>query len=399
MDSKRRDFIKKGSILSAGLLSSSYAIYGAVNARPNDTINIGVIGTGSRGSGLIPYLNEIEEIKVVACCDVLPFRLEEGLNLTDRKTKGYTNYKGLLDNKNIDAVLITTPFSTHSKIAIDALDAGKNVYCEKTMAKGLDGIEALVEKAKSSNKTFQVGHQYHSSRLYVHVAELIKNGEIGEIIAFECQWNRNADWRRPVPDPSLERAINWRMYREYSGGLVAELCSHQIDYIQMVLGENPKKIMGIGGIDFWKDGRETYDNIHLLYEYPSGVKARFTCVTSNALGDYQMKILGSKGTIILDYAKAWIYYEKGNEKKELTNIDGVSGATANPLVLGYATPIEVTHLDPSKQALLDFKDNILNNVEPTSNVYTGANTAVTVQLSLDAMYNEKIINCSDYKYY
>ena len=257
------------------------------------------------------------------------------------------------------------------------------------MAKSVESIGKLVKSVSESSNIFQTGHQYHSSRLYTHVVELIKNGEIGELVSFECQWNRQGNWRRNVPDPSMERAINWRMYREYSGGMAAELCSHQIDFIHWVLGENPSKIMGTGGIDYWKDGRETYDNIHLLFEYPSGVKAKFTCLTTNALGDYQIKVHGSKGTILLDYTKAWIYYEKGFEK-ELTVVDGVSGATANPHLQGQGKEIEILHLDPSKQALVDFRDHIVNNTKPISDVYTGANTAIAVQLSLDAMYKGEI---------
>ncbi len=386
---KRRDFIVKGGLLTTGILTTSQAMpFEDYHFGASDTINIGVIGTGSRGGGLIPILNDIEGIHVAACCDVLPFRLEEGLQKAGGKSKGYADYQRVLDDKDIDAVLIATPFNTHSKIAIDAVDAGKHVYCEKTMAKNLDGIEALVQKASGSATIFQTGHQWHSSRLYKHVVELIKAGEIGEVISFECQWNRNGDWRRPVPYPSLERAINWRMYREYSGGMAAELCSHQIDFINWVLEENPKKIMGVGGIDYWKDGRETFDNIHLLFEYPSGVKAKFTCLTSNALGDFQIKVHGSKGTIQLDYTKAWIYYEKG-QGKELTDVDGVSGATANPYLQGTGVLIDVSHIDPSKQALVDFKESILNNTVPISDVYTGANTAVAVQLSLDAMIKEE----------
>jgi predicted dehydrogenase len=247
----------------------------------------------------------------------------------------------------------------------------------------------LVEHVSKSKLIFQTGHQYHSSRLYKHVVALIEKGELGQITSFECQWNRNGNWRRPVPDPSLERAINWRMYREYSGGMAAELCSHQIDFVHWVLGENPQKIMGMGGVDFWKDGRETFDNIHLLFEYPSGVKAQFTCLTNNALGDYQIKIHGSRGTILLDYTKAWIYYENGY-KKALADVDGVSGATANTHLQGKGVPIKVSHLDPSKQALIDFKEAIIKGKQPISNVYTGANTAKAVQLALDAMYNEKI---------
>ncbi|NMH87097.1 Gfo/Idh/MocA family protein [Flavivirga algicola] len=387
---KRREFITKSSMASAGIIAGT-ATLGAINKKfsSNDTINIGIIGTGDRGGGLIPVLNKIEGVRVSAVCDILPFRLEKGVSKASNKVEAYNNYKKLLGNKDIDAVLIATPFSTHSNIALDALDAGKHIYCEKTMAKGFDSINNLVEKASNSKTIFQTGHQYHSSRLYKHVVDMLKNGEIGQITSFECQWNRNGNWRRPVPDASLEHAINWRMYREYSGGLVAELCSHQIDFVHWVLGENPKKIMGMGGIDYWKDGRETFDNIHLLYEYPSGVKAKFTCLTSNALGNYQIKIHGSKGTILLDYTKAWIYYEKGY-KKEIADVDGVSGATINSHLQGKGYPIKVSHLDPSKQALVDFRDSILENKQPISNVFTGADTARAVQLSLDAMHHEAI---------
>ncbi len=386
---KRREFISKSGLASAGIVAGTSTL-GAISKtfNSNNMINIGIIGSGNRGSGLIPILKNVEGVNVAAVCDTIPFRLEQGVSKTENKAKAYSNYKRLLDNKNIDAVLISTPFNTHASIALDALDAGKHIYCEKTMAKGFKGINVLLEKASHSKTIFQTGHQYHSSRLYKRVVDLIKAGEIGKITAFECQWNRNGNWRRRVPDPALERAINWRMYREYSGGLVAELCSHQIDFVHWVLGENPKKIMGTGGIDYWKDGRETFDNIHLLFEYPSGVKAKFTCLTSNAMNGYQIKVHGSKATILLDYTKAWIQYEKGY-KKEIGDVDGVSGATKS-YKAGHRIPIEVSHLDPSKQALIDFRDSILNNTQPISNITTGANTARAVQLSLDAMYNEDI---------
>lgn len=384
---KRREFIIKSGVITGGVLTSAYAYD---NKNTNDTINIGIIGTGDRGSGLIPYINQIEKFNVIACCDVLPFRLENGLNKTSGKAKGYSDYRSLLDNKSIDAVLVATPFSTHSNIAIDALDAGKHVYCEKTLSKGYNGIHKLVKKVKKSTTILQTGHQYHSSRLYTHVVDLIKKGKIGKITAFECQWNRNGNWRRPVPKPELERAINWRMYREYSGGLVAELCSHQIDFVNWVLDSTPDKVMGIGGVDYWKDGRETYDNIHLIYNYPNGVRAKFTCLTSNAMNDYQIKVLGDKGAIVLDYTKAWFYPEE-KYKKEIKNVDGVSGAT-KILDNNGGIPIEVSHEDPSKQALIDFKDNILNNKKPASNVITGAKAAISVQMGLDAMYNNKIVN-------
>lgn len=385
---KRREFVK-GSLATSAVLYTTSAIgfKGVIGA--NSIVNIGIIGTGDRGGGLIPIINEIPNLKVVACCDIIPFRLEEALNKVEGKAKGYKDYQKLLEDKNVDAVLVTTPFNTHSQIAIDALEAEKHVYCEKTLAKGYGGIDQLVEKAKASDKIFQTGHQYHSSRLYTHVVEQIKQGKIGKITAFDCQWNRNGNWRRPVPDPKWERLINWRMYREYSGGLVAELCSHQLDFANWVLEATPDKAMGMGGIDYWKDGRETYDNIHLVYSYPKGVKATFTCLTSNAMNDYKIKVLGDKGAFILDYVKAW-FYPEGNVKKELGEVDGVSGATLN-WDRGKGIPVEVDHADPSKQALIDFRDCILNDQQPVSNIDSGANAARCVQMGLDAMYKNEIV--------
>jgi predicted dehydrogenase len=388
---KRRLFIKKTGIAAAAVTSSSY-LYGKVlsNLEVNNTINIGVIGTGTRGSGLISIINSIDNVNVIAVCDVLPFRLQEGISKANLNPIGYSDYRKLLENKNIDAVIVATTFSTHSKIAIDALDTGKHVYCEKTLAKGYEGIFELVNKVNQSKRIFQTGHQYHSSHLYRHVVDLIKEGKVGEITAFDCQWNRHGSWRRSVPDPKLEKAINWRMYREYSGGLAAELCSHQIDFVNWVLNETPNQVMGVGGINYWKDGRETYDNIHLIYSYPNEIEAKFTCLTNNAKDGYQIKVIGNKGTIIIDTKNAWFYPEGKSKDKVIGEVDGVSGATSQ-WNKEKGIKINLEHLDPSKQALLDFKASILSNKTPESGIITGAKAAICVQMGLDAMYNNEIV--------
>jgi predicted dehydrogenase len=392
---KRRTFIKKSGIATAGILTTN-SVFGNLShlkSSSSDSVNIGVIGTGQRGTGLTSIINKIDGLRVVAAADVIPFRLQNGLKKANSNPKGYGNYKALLENKDVDAVIIATPFNTHSKIAIDAIDAGKHIFCEKTLAKGYHGIQQLINKTKESKTIFQTGHQYHSSRLYTYVFDLIRQGKVGNISAFECQWNRHGNWRRKVPNPSLEKAMNWRMYREFSGGLTAELCSHQIDFVNWVLGETPEQVMGVGGIDYWKDGRETYDNVHLTYSYANGVKAKFSCVTSNAKDGYQIKVLGDKGTIIIDTKNAW-FYPEGKKNKVMGEVDGVSGATAQwDKAKGYNINIE--HLDPSKQALLDFKNAIIDNKTPLSNITSGAKTAVCVQMALDAMYDNKIVKWND----
>lgn len=385
---QRRTFIKNTALSSVGLAMAGYGF--GMKRMNSSSINIGVIGTGSRGGGLISVMNGIPELNVMACCDIIPFRLEKAVSrVSSGKAKAYKDYKKLLDNKDIDAVVISTPFSEHAQMAIDALDAGKHVYCEKTLSKGEKNIIELAKKAKSTDLIFQTGHQYHSSKMYEYAVGQIASGKVGKIAAIECQWNRNGDWRRHVPDPKWERLINWRMYREYSGGLVAELCSHQMDFCNWILDDTPTKIMGAGGINYWKDGRETFDNVHLLVEYSQGVKAKFTCLTSNAKGDYKIAVMGDKGTMILGYDKAW-FYPENFEPKEKGIVDGVSGATVKwNEEKGFLLPIEDN--DASGTALKEFRQSIFDNKQPESNAFTGTKVALMVDMAIRAMMNEKIV--------
>jgi predicted dehydrogenase len=367
-----------------------------VNAFPfkREPLKVGVIGTGSRGKGLMNLIQGMEGMEVVACADIIPFRLEEAKAMGD-KIKGYQDHRGVIDDKNVEAVIIATPFSTHDEIAIEALDADKHIYCEKTMVKGMDEIQKVLDKANASNKVFYTGHQYRSSPVYQKVRQIIKSGYIGDITSVECQWNRNADWRRPVPDPKWERMINWRMYREYSGGLVAELLSHQMDFINWFTDSHPSRISGFGGIDFWKDGRETFDNVHVLFEYPNGMDASFMSTTSNAHEGFEMKILARKATIVLRFDKGEIFTESLTDV-EKGIVDGVSGATLKTWQEGKGVPILGADKDPTIEALNDFYESVVYQEEPISSVKSGAVAAKCVQISLDALYDGEVKHWSDY---
>ncbi|MEK9603303.1 MAG: Gfo/Idh/MocA family oxidoreductase [Flavobacteriaceae bacterium] len=386
---KRKDFIRNtgGVVLSSMMAPNLMANIGV-----NSNINLGVIGTGGRGQGIIKLLNTIPNCNVIAVCDTLDFRLAEGFSLiqNNKNAKSYIDFRKLLDDKNIDGVIITTPLHMHDVIAVDALDANKHVYCEKTLAKGTQATARIVKKCRSSNKIFQTGHQYHSSRMYTQLVDMIADGKVGKISAIEAQWNRNGNWRRAVPNSSLERQINWRMYREYSYGLLAELSSHQIDFANWILNATPKRAMGMGGINYWKDGRETYDNTKVVYEYPDGVKATYTCLTSNAKDDYKIMVMGDKGTLTIFYDTAW-FYPEGEYEPEYGEVDGVSGATTN-WSQSKGTPLNIKHIDPTKQALIDFRDAIINNTPPLSSVITGAKASYAVEMGIQAMDTEKIIH-------
>ncbi len=391
--SDRREFLKYSSLAAAGLFALP-SCGNPLSILQNERVRVGVIGSGSRGQGLMHLMNDIDGIELTACCDVLPFRLEEALGVAP-KAKGYVQFEDLLDDPNVDAVIISTPFGLHDEVALAALDAKKHIYCEKTMVKGIAEIQSVVNKAEQTDVVFQTGYQYHSSPLYKKARSIIQSGYLGEITAYECQWNRNADWRRPVPDPKWERMVNWRMYKEHSGGMIAELMSHQLDFINWVTGELPSRIVGFGGIDHWKDGRETYDNIHLLMEYPNKIDASFTCTTTNSFGDYEIKVLGKKGTMILDYNSAEIYIESG-EIKETGVVDGVSGATKKAWEEGKGAPIDAPGNDPTIDALKQFHSSIVDGSPIISTLQSGANSAKCVQIAFDAVHEGQIKYWKDY---
>ena len=388
--STRRSFIKKSAAtLSAPLILPNSDVFSLFKTAPSDQINVGVIGTGIRGQGLMRILNKIEGINLIAICDTLPFRLEAAAQIAPKASK-YKNHKALLSHKGLDAVIISSPLNTHVAIASDAIDASVHIYCEKTMVKGDQDTLDLVNKVENEHtKIFQTGHQYHSSRLYSHVVEIIQGGEIGQVSAVQSQWNRNGNWRRPVPDPIFERQVNWRMYREYSYGLLAELSSHQIDFANWLFDSHPEKVTGFGGIDYWKDGRETYDNTHVIYAYPNGVKASYTCLTGNAKDDYKIHVMGDKGTMVLDYAKAW-FYPEGSYTKKYGDVDGVSGATTN-WEAGKGIPLDFDHIDPTQQALEDFRDSIVKGIPPLSDVISGAKVSYAIDMGIRAMDQNKTI--------
>lgn len=389
----RREFIVQSAMLSGAMLGGFNVLKGAAP----EPLKLGIIGTGSRGQGLAHTINSIENVEVVACSDVIPFRLDEVLKIPNNVVAGSDDYRRMLDDKNVDAVIIATPFGMHGQMVLDALDAGKHIYCEKTMVRGIDDIQSVLNKATQNPKLiFQTGHQYHSSALYKKTREIIKSGYLGEITAFHCQWNRNGDWRRPVPDPKWERMINWRMYKEYSGGLIAELMTHQIDFINWVTGDHPAKFVAFGGIDYWKDGRETHDNVHLQMEYSSGIDATFSCTTTNGFEDYQIKILGKNGTIIMDYEHAKIYSEK-RAPVEIGMVDGVSGATATAWKKGEGVPINADGKDSTKQALVEFAESIRAGIQPESDVKVGAKAAKCIELARQSLWSGEIKYWNDAK--
>jgi len=379
---KRREFI--GAVgASAALAAMPGVVEAKADAFDGELLRTGHIGVGRQGSKLLRLASGNPGYEVRTICDVLPFQLDRAKGIVGPETQAVEDYRRILDDPNIDAVFIATPFHLHARPLLDALDAGKHVYCEKTLVKGHDQIEQVRPVIEDTDRIVQTGYQHRYSDHLQHIAGIIQAGDIGSISKVECQWNRNGDWRRPVPSPEYERAINWRLYREYSGGLVAELSSHQMDILQWILGSPPKQILGTGGIDHWKDGRTTRDNTHLLVTHENGIAVSYTCMTTNDHGGFRMTFLGTRGTIVTTLDEAWLTTEAiADETPE--GVDGVTGATMS-LAEVPGQRIKLASFNPTSNAVAAFRESVLSNSTPAASGIYGLKSSRTVQLSLDAM--------------
>lgn len=305
----RREFLKNIGMTGAGVLLAASpwlsAFSEAVNTS-NEKCRLGVIGPGSRGRFLMSFLVQNPKVDIVALCDIYQPSIDEALKLAP-KAKVYGDYRELLENNNIDAILVATPLSSHCKIVMDAFDAGKHVFCEKTIGFTMEECFRMYNKHRSTGKIFFTSQQRLFDPRYIKAMEMIHAGTFGEINAIRTFWYRNGDWRRPVPSANLERQINWRLYKEYSKGLMTELACHQLQIGSWALNKLPEKVMGHGAITYWKDGREVYDNVSCLYVFDDGVKMTFDSVISNQFYGLEEQIMGNLGTV--EPEKGKYYFE------------------------------------------------------------------------------------------
>lgn len=306
----RREFLKNLGVLGAGtLLATSpwLSTFADVEETSKEKCRVAVIGPGSRGRFLLSFLVKNPKVDIVALCDIYQPSIDKALKLVP-SAKVYKDYRKLLEDKSIDAVVVATPLNTHCQIVLDAFDAGKHVFCEKTIGFTMEECYRMYQKHVSSNKIFFTGQQRLFDPRYIKAMKMIHAGTFGKINAVHTFWNRNGDWRREVPSPELERFINWRLYREYSKGLMTELACHQLQIGSWALKKLPEKVMGHGAITYWKDGREVYDNVSTIYVFDDGVKMTFDSVISNKFYGLEEQILGDLGTVELEKGK--YYFEK-----------------------------------------------------------------------------------------
>ncbi|MGH9617992.1 MAG: Gfo/Idh/MocA family protein, partial [Acidobacteriaceae bacterium] len=236
----------------------------------NDRVNVGIIGPGSRGKELVRQLLRTPGVEIAAQCDVYEPRFAELDELVGKKVPACKDHRELLQRKDLDAIFIATPPVFHASYAIDAMQSGLPVYCEKTMGFTPQDSFNVVAEARRPGRIFQIGHQMRYASWIRDSVERVHRGEIGEPTHVYTYYHRSDNWRREVPNPSLEHLMNWRLYKETSGGLFEELGSHQIDIGNWVFQEQPQDVIGATSIAVYHDGRTVGDNVQAVVGYSKG---------------------------------------------------------------------------------------------------------------------------------
>jgi predicted dehydrogenase len=324
----RRNFLRALAGLPAVVaLGAAAIIKGPV---PGGPVRLGYVGMGGQGRVLLeqtdPRFGE-----VVAVCDINPLQLgrtDEVLRKTGKPpAKHYEDWKEMFEKEDLEAVVIATPLFLHAEVAVAALDAGLHVLCEKMMAWDVEGCLLMADAARRNGRLLEIGHQRHYNPVYQAAYEgIIRTGLLGEMYYSRLVWHRDGSWRREVESPApgfdpsrwgypdLERMYNWRLYEQYSRGILAELASHQVAIANWFFDAAPEVVIGSGGVYRYHDGREVPDHIYVTFEYPEGRTALFSSIQSNAFDKYFEGFYGTEGTLILEGESEAYLFTDGEAK-------------------------------------------------------------------------------------
>ena len=354
----RREFIQTGTVGAAALGAAATFLSAPAPAQAvgaNQRLRIGFIGPGGRGlSGHVIPLCKLRKdgapIELVAVNDVYDINAQTAIDTITKSTgvapKRYADYRELLADKDIDAVCIGTPDHWHAKQTIDALRAGKNVYCEKPMTHTIDEAFAVVKAWKETGKVMQVGVQSTSLPLWGKVNELLRQGEIGKVLMFQTECFRNSDlgqWRyyplvkemNPktinwkswlgvdeglAPDMPFDRAVyaQWRRFWPFGAGMFTDLFVHRATSMLKATGLRfPSRVVGAGGIYLEYDGRDVPDVATVVADYEEGVQGLITATMSCANTPIQQLIRGHNGSLVFGNGEEFEGFEFVGERPEV----------------------------------------------------------------------------------
>jgi predicted dehydrogenase len=323
----RRSFLTKSAALTGGATLANTALSYSRILGANDRLSLCHIGTGSRGddlSQLVSQLSKSQNVEITAVCDLWKVNREKAVAANTkyygRAPRAFSHLEEALPQKDIDAVIISTPEHSHSPILKLVVAADKDCYVEKPMGNVLADAKAARDVTLRSNKIVQVGTQHRSEPYPMAAHDLVQTGVLGEVSKVEIVWNyhgprwrgrgetkllreEDTDWRewllskpyRPF-DPKVY--CEFRLYREFSGGIADQWLSHGIDLVHWFMNDNyPRSVVAHGGIFAWPDGRENPDTFQTLLEYPKGFLVSYTTSFGNDAPSFT-RYMGKKATLV-----------------------------------------------------------------------------------------------------
>ena len=314
-DVPRRAFLR--GVTAATALSYS-RVFGA-----NERVQLGLIGCGERGRGDMGNFVKTNTVDVAALCDVYAPQIDKAKEVAPN-AKSFSDHRKLLEIKELDAVLIGVPDHWHAAIAIDALNAGKDVYVEKPLTLKIEEGPPIVKAARVNNRICQVGMQQRSGQHYLEAKrEYMDTGKLGKITLARTWWHGNGYHLRKAPaslatkpdnldwahflgplkwrDWDPQQYWNWRAYLDFGGGQVTDLFTHWIDVVHMFTGQDiPSAAVAVGGIYYYKDGRTAPDTINVLLKYPSEMTATFEATLVPGITGEAVEFAGTEGRLYID---------------------------------------------------------------------------------------------------
>lgn len=389
-----------------------FSLKGAAQAPASkDKVNIGFIGSGIRGKQLIDEFMAVPAARGVAVADLYDGCLERAKEQLGDKISTTKDYRRLLENKDIDAVVIATPDHLHERITLDALSAGKHVYVEKPMTWSIGEGPRMIAAAKASGKVLQVGSQAKTSALTAKAKELIASGVLGKVNMIRMGNHRNnaeGAWVYPIPPDASEKTIDWarflgkakkrpfdaaqffrwRCWWDYSAGVAGDLFVHQFTQIHEIMGTKaPKSAVSQGGIFRWKDGRTVPDIMNSLLEYPEGFLVDVYVTQVNSYAPRGILIMGDQGTMQVEGRKLTVIPEPKFGEAQLYGSLNFPKRLRDEYLAKYANEPRPARPEPTEIVVEAgqshnwfFTDSILNNKPSRENAEEGHYAAAAAHM-------------------
>lgn len=370
MNSNRRTFLFGSAIAAHSVLSQQ-----ALGQDAGPRIPTAVIGTGNRGSHLLKGVLEQPNTKVMAVCDIKADRLDAAASSAARDNpKAYTDWRQIIDRKDIEAVFVATPPQLHAEMAIAALQSGKHVYCEKPIGVTARQVQDLVIAARASDRVFVAGQQLRSYKQLNQAIEKIRAGIMGEVVMVKAQRHATRDM------PKDATSADWYFDVTKSGGYLIEQSVHNLDACNWVIGEHPTRVAGFGANMVHPNeptGRSIFDCGILCYDYASGAKMSFTQNVFHPqgmpMGGQNLLAYGTKGAVDFLYS---------------TNFYDLNGK-------GKGTPLAPEVKEAQHGHITAFYDCITKGSPNPADINIGASGALTAIMGHMAMVKGGVVDWVD----